>query len=182
MAVTKAKKIEQVDQLSSELKGISSGIVAEFGKLTVEMDFELRKAVRGAGGKYRVVKNTLAERAVKGTPFEASVKDLAGRTSIAYTKGDIVALAKALTKYAKDNPELTFKAGVVDGRAIQAKEIAALASLPSKEELYSKLLFMLNAPAQRLVTAMNAVGRDLAVVINQGVEKEKFQNNAPAGA
>ena len=83
MAVTKAKKIEQVEQLSSELKGVSSGIVAEFGKLTVEMDFELRKAVRGAGGKYRVVKNTLAERAVKGTPFETTVKDLAGRTSLA---------------------------------------------------------------------------------------------------
>lgn len=175
MAVSKAKKIEQVEQLSNELKGVSSGIVAEFGKLTVEMDFELRKAVRSAGGKYRVVKNTLAERAAKGTPFETPVKDLAGRTSIAYTKGDIVALAKALTKYAKDNPELTFKAGVVEGRAIAAKEITALASLPSKEELYSKLLFLLNAPAQRLVTAMNAVGRNLAVVVNQGVQEKKFK-------
>ena len=175
MAVSKAKKIEQVEQLSNELKGVSSGIVAEFGKLTVEMDFELRKAVRSAGGKYRVVKNTLAERAAKGTPFEAPVKDLTGRTSIAYTKGDIVALAKALTKYAKDNPELTFKAGVVEGRAIAAKEITALASLPSKEELYSKLLFLLNAPAQRLVTAMNAVGRNLAVVVNQGVQEKKFK-------
>lgn len=175
MAVTKAKKIEQVEQLTSELKGVNSGIVAEFGKLTVEMDFELRKAVRGAGGKYRVVKNTLAERAVKGTPFEGSLKDAAGRTSIAYTKGDIVALAKVLTKYAKDNPELTFRSGVVDGRAIQAKEIAALASLPSKEELYSKLLFLLNAPSQRLVTAMNAVGRKVAVVVNQGVQEKKFK-------
>jgi large subunit ribosomal protein L10 len=175
MAVTKAKKIEQVDQLSSELKGVSSGIVAEFGKLTVEMDFELRKAVRTAGGKYRVVKNTLAERAVKGTAFEPSVKDLAGRTSIAYTNGDIVALAKAMTKYAKDNPELTFKSGVVEGRVIQAKEITALASLPSKDELYSKLLFLLNAPAQRLVTVMNATGRDLAVVVNQGVQEKKFK-------
>jgi large subunit ribosomal protein L10 len=176
MAVTKAKKIEQVDRLSNELKDVSSGIVAEFGKLTVEMDFELRKAVRNAGGKYRVVKNTLVERAVRGTAFEGSLKDLAGRTSIAYTKGDIVALAKALTKYAKDNPELTFKSGVVEGRAIAAKEIAALASLPSKEELYSKLLFLLNAPAQRLVTAMNAVGRNLAVVVNQGVEQKKFKD------
>ncbi len=175
MAVTKAKKIEQVDQLTAELKDVKSGIVAEYGKLTVEMDFELRKAVRNAGGRYRVVKNTLAERAAKGTAFETAVKDLSGRTSIAYTKGDIVALAKALTKYAKDNPELSFKAGVVDGRAIQAKEIDALASLPSKEELYSKLLFMLNAPAQRLVTAMNAVGRNLAVVVNQGVQEKKFK-------
>lgn len=175
MAVTKAKKIEQVDQLSMELKDVSSGIVAEFGKLTVEMDFELRKAVRGAGGRYRVVKNTLAERAAKGTAFEPAVKDLAGRTSIAYTKGDIVALAKALTKYAKDNPELTFKAGVVDGRSIQVKEIEALASLPSKEELYSKILFLLNSPAQRLVTAINAVGRNLAVVVDQAVKEKKFK-------
>ena len=175
MAVTKARKIEQVEQLSSELKGVSSGIVAEFGKLTVEMDFELRKAVRGAGGKYRVVKNTLAERAVKGTPFETTVKDLAGRTSIAYTKGDVVALAKALTKYAKDNPEFTFKTGLVEGRVVSIKEIESLATMPSKDELYSKLLFLLNAPSQRLVTAMNAVGRSLAVVVSQGVEQKKFK-------
>lgn len=175
MAVTKAKKIEQVDQLVSELKEVNSGIVAEFGKLTVEMDFELRKAVRGAGGKYRVVKNTLAERAAKGTAFEGAVKDLAGRTSIAYTKGDIVALAKALTKFAKDNPELTFKAGVVEGRAIQSKEVEALASMPSKEELYSKILFLLNAPAQRLATVINAVPRNLAVVIDQAVKEKKFK-------
>ncbi len=175
MAVTKTKKIEQVDQLTNELKDVKSGIVAEFGKLTVEMDFELRKAVRGAGGRYRVVKNTLAERAAKGTAFEPAVKDLAGRTSIAYTKGDIVALAKVLTKYAKDNPELTFKAGVVDGRAIQVKEIEQLANLPSKEELYSKILFLLNSPAQRLVTAINAVGRNMAVVIDQAVKEKKFK-------
>jgi large subunit ribosomal protein L10 len=175
MAVTKAKKIEQVEHLTSELQGVNNGIVTEFGKLTVEMDFELRKAVRTAGGRYRVVKNTLAERSVKGTVFENTLKDLSGRTSISYTKGDVVALAKALTKYAKDNPELTFKAGIVDGKAIKPKEIEALASLPSKEELYSKLLFLLNAPATRLATAMNAVGRKVAVVVNQGVQEKKFK-------
>lgn len=180
MAVTKEKKIQQVDQLAGELKGVSSGIVAEFGKLTVEMDFELRKAVRTAGGKYRVVKNTLAQRAAQGTPFEGTMKGLKGRTSVAYTQGDIVALAKALTKYAKDNPEFTFKAGLVDGRAIQVKEIEQLASLPSKEELYSKLLFLMNAPAQRLVTVMNAVGRDLAVVVDQGVKENKFKGGEAA--
>src|SRR5581483_1968844 len=102
--------------------------------------------------------------------------------SIAYTEGDPVSLAKALSKYAKDNPEFSFKAGVVEGRVISIKEIDALATMTSKEEIYSKLLFLLNAPAQRLVTVMNAAGRDLAVVINQGVEKQKFANNAPAGA
>ena len=96
-------------------------------------------------------------------------------TSIAYTEGDPVALAKALTKYAKDNPEFSFKAGVVEGRVITVKEIESLATMPSKEELYSKLLFLLNAPAQRLVTAMNAVGRNLAVVIDQGVQEKKFK-------
>ena len=125
-----------------------------------------------------MVKNTLAERAAKGTKVEEVLKDLSGVTSIAYTQGDPVALAKALSKYAKDNPEFTFKAGVVEGRVISIKEIEALATMPSKEEIYSKLLFLMNAPAQRLVTVMNAVGRDLAVVINQGVEKSKFKGDA----
>ena len=174
MAVTKAKKIEQVEKLTQELEGASHAIVGTFAKLTVEKDFELRKAVRSAGGQYRVVKNTLAERAAKGSKVEDAVKDLAGVTSIAYTSGDPVALAKVLSKYAKDNPEYTFKAGIVDGRVIAIKDIDALASMPSKEEIYSKLLFLMNAPAQRLVTVMNAIGRDLAVVINQGVEKNKF--------
>ena len=180
MAVTKAKKIEQVEKLTQELQSASHAIVGTFAKLTVEKDFELRKAVRGAGGSYRVVKNTLAERAAKGSKVEEAVKSLAGVTSIAYTSGDPVALAKALSKYAKDNPEYSFKAGIVDGRVIAIKEIDALASMPSKEEIYSKLLFLMNAPAQRLVTVMNAIGRDLAVVINQGVEKNKFAGGEAA--
>jgi large subunit ribosomal protein L10 len=182
MAVTREKKVEQVEALSKELKKVSSVIVATFGKLTVAQDFELRKALRGSGAKYRVVKNTLAERASKGTKVEEVLKGLEGRNSIAYTEGDPVALAKALSKYAKDNPEFTFKAGVVEGRVISIKEIEALAIMPSKEEIYSKLLFLLNAPAQRLVTAMNAVGRNLAVVVGQGVEKKKFKSDAPTGA
>lgn len=175
MPVTKARKTEQVDKLSGDLKDINHLIVGTFEKLTVAKDFELRKSVRSAGGRYAVVKNTLAERAAKGTKVEEALKGLAGVTSIAYTKGDPVALAKALTKYAKDNPEFKFKAGVVEGRVVTIREIEALASLPSKEEIMSKLLFLMNAPAQRLVTVMNAVGRDLAVVVNQGVEKKKFK-------
>jgi large subunit ribosomal protein L10 len=175
MAVTRAKKIEQVDKLGSELKNVSSVIVATYSKLTVAQDYELRKALRGSGAKYRVVKNTLAKRAAKGTKIEEVLKSLTGVTSIAYTQGDPVALAKALSKYAKDNPEFAFKAGVVEGRVISVKEIESLATMPSKEEIYSKLLFLLNAPAQRLVTAMNAVGRNLAVVVSQGVEQKKFK-------
>jgi large subunit ribosomal protein L10 len=175
MAVSKAKKTEQVTKLTSELKNVSSMIVATYTKQTVAQDYELRKTLRSSGAKYRVIKNTLAERAAKGTKVEEVLKNLSGVTSIAFTEGDPVALAKVLAKYAKDNPEFTFKAGVVEGRVVSINEIQALATMPAKEELYSKLLFLLNAPAQRLVTAMNAVGRDLAVVVGQGVEKKKFK-------
>jgi large subunit ribosomal protein L10 len=175
MAVTRAKKKEQVEKLSGELKNVSSVIVATYSKLTVAKDFELRKALRSTGAKYRVVKNTLAERAGQGTKIEEALKNLEGVTSIAYTSGDPVVLAKALAKYAKDNPEFTFKAGLVEGRVISIKEIEALATMPSKGEIYSKLLFLLNAPAQRLVTAMSAVGRDLAVVVDQAVKEKKFK-------
>jgi large subunit ribosomal protein L10 len=175
MAVTRAKKTEQVQELEQELKSATSMVVSTYSKLTVAQDFELRKTLRGSGAKYRVVKNTLAERASKGTMAEAALKGLSGVTSIAYTEGDPVALAKALAKYAKDNPEFSFKAGMVEGRVISIGEIESLATMPSKEELYSKLLFLLNSPAQRLVTVAGAVGRDLAVVINQGVEKQKFK-------
>jgi large subunit ribosomal protein L10 len=122
-----------------------------------------------------VVKNTLAEKASEGTKVAEGLKNLSGVTSIAYTTGDPVAMAKALTKYAKDVPEFTFKVGVVEGRVISIKDIEALANMPSKEELMSKLLFLINAPAQRLATAINAVPRNLAVVVNQGVQEKKFK-------
>jgi len=175
MAVTRAKKVAAVEKLGGELKNASSMIVATYSKLTVTQDFELRRALRPTGAKYRVVKNTLAERAGKGTRLEEALKNLQGVTSIAYTEGDPVALAKAVAKYAKDNPEFTFKSGIVEGRVVSINEIKALAAMPSKGELHAKLLFLINAPAQRLVTVLNAVGRDVAVVIGQGVEKKKFK-------
>ena len=175
MAVTKARKTAQVEKLSKDLKDVSNIVVATYTKMTVAQDYELRKALRGAGAKYQVIKNTLAEKAATGTKVEAALKNLAGVTSIAYTTGDPVAMAKALTKYAKDAPEFTFKVGVVEGKVINIKEIEALATMPSKEELVSKLLFLMNAPAQRLVTAMGAVGRNLAVVVDQGVQQKKFK-------
>jgi large subunit ribosomal protein L10 len=181
MAVTKARKTEQVEKLSKDLKNVTNLVVTTYTKMTVSQDYELRKALRGAGAKYQVIKNTLAEKAAKGTKVEGALKDLSGVTSIAYTTGDPVAMAKALTKYAKDTPEFTFKVGVVEGRVVTIKEVEALATMPSKEELYSKLLFLINAPAQRLATVLNATGRDLAVVLGQGVEKEKFAGE-PAAA
>jgi large subunit ribosomal protein L10 len=174
MPVTKAKKTEMVAGLNQDLQKASNLIVGTFAKLTVAQDFELRKAVRGAGARYKVVKNTLVELAARGTAAEPVLKDLEGVTSIAFTEGDPVALAKVLAKYAHENPEYQFKAGIVEGRVVSLEEIKALATMPGKEELYSKLLFLINAPAQRLVTVMNAAGRDLAVVVNQGVEKKKF--------
>src|SRR6202007_3374221 len=130
MPVTKARKTEQVEKLSKDLSNVSSLVVTTYTKMTVAQDYELRKALRGAGAKYQVVKNTLAEKAGKGTKVEGALKDLAGVTSIAYTTGDPVAMAKALQKYAKDTPEFTFKIGVVEGRVVTIKEIEALATMP----------------------------------------------------
>jgi large subunit ribosomal protein L10 len=182
MAVTKAKKAEQIEKLNSQLQKASSMIVGSFSKLTVAKDYELRKTVRSAGGRYQVVKNTLAKRASEGTKVAEALKGLKGVSSIAYTDGDPVALAKALSKYVDDNPEFSFKSGILEGRVINLQEIKALATMPSKEELYSKLLFLMNAPAQRLVTVMSAVGRDLAIVVNQGVEKKKFKDDGEAAS
>src|ERR1700677_1552104 len=174
MALTKAKKAVQIDHLAHELEGSTSAIVGTFAKLTVSQDYELRKVVRSAGGRYRVLKNKLAARASKGTKVEQALQGLKGVSSVAYTSGDPVALAKALSTWMGENAEFTFKLGIVDGQVITVEEVKRLATMPSKEEIFSKLLYLTNAPAQRLVTVMNAAGRDLAVVINQGVEKGKF--------
>jgi len=175
------EKQQDVETLKTELARISSLILTTFQGITVEEDTKLRRAIQAAGGRYRVIKNTLAQRAGEGTPAEPVLKNLKGTNSIAYTTTDPVALAKALTKVAKDVPAFKFRAGVVEGRVISIEEIQALAAMPSREEMFSKLLFLINAPAQRLVTVMNAVGRDLAVVVDQGVKEKKFQEAAPGG-
>jgi large subunit ribosomal protein L10 len=171
----KEDKQKDVEALREDLARLQNLFVTGYEKLRVDQDFELRKVVRGAGAKYRVVKNNLAEKASEGTPAEQVLKGLRGMTSMAYTSNDPVALAKALTAYAKANPSFTFKAGIVEGRVIDVKAINDLASMPSKEQIYAKLLYLINAPAQRLVTALNAVGRNLAVVVDQGVKENKFQ-------
>jgi large subunit ribosomal protein L10 len=180
MALTKQKKAEQVTKLAAELESSTSAIVGTFAKLTVSQDYALRKTIREAGGKYRVLKNTLAARAAKGTKVEAALQGLKGVSSVAYTSGDPVALTKAISTWVTENAEFTFKLGIVDGKVINVDEIKQLATMPGKEELYSKLLFLINAPAQRLATVLAATGRDLAVVINQAVEQNKFTGDAPA--
>jgi large subunit ribosomal protein L10 len=171
----KADKKKDLEALKKMLEDSKNVFLTGYEKLTVSQDFQLRKAIREAGGNYKVVKNNLAEKAAEGMSAADLMKGLKGMTSMAYTPGDPVALAKALTKYAKDNPAFTFKAGLVEGRVVDIKSIQDLASLPSKEEIFSKLLYLINAPAQRLVTAMNGVGRNLAVVVDQGVKENKFQ-------
>src|ERR1700729_1983256 len=181
MALTRAKKTEKVNMLAHELEHSTSAIIGTFKALTASKDFDLRKTVRQAGGSYHVVKNKLAAKASQGTKIEAALQGLKGVSSVAYTSGDPVALAKALSTWVKDNAEFTFKLGIIDGTVIDVREIGELATMPGKEELFSKLLFLINSPAQRLATVINATGRDLAVVINQGVEKGKFAGStAPA--
>jgi large subunit ribosomal protein L10 len=170
----KPEKKKDMEALKADLAKAHNVFLTGYEKLTVAQDFELRKAIRGAGANYKVVKNRIAERAAEGSPAGELLKELKGMCSIAYTSGDPVALAKALTAYAKANPAFTFRAGLVQGRVVDVKGIAELATLPSKEEIFAKLLYVINAPAQRLVSAINGVGRNLAVVIGQGVEENKF--------
>ncbi len=171
----RSDKQKEVQALRSELANVYNVFVASFEKLTVAQDFELRKVIRGAGGSYKVVKNNLVEKAAEGTGAEALLKGLQGMTSLAFTKQDPVALAKALTTYAKSVPTFTFKAGMVEGRVIDVRTINELANLPSREEMMAKLLFLIQAPAQRLVTAINGVGRNIAVVLDQAGKENKFK-------
>jgi large subunit ribosomal protein L10 len=175
----RSEKQQDLDNLKSDLAKVSTVILSTFQGITVEDDNKLRRAVQQAGGQYRVVKNTLAERAGEGTPNEALLKNLSGTNSIAYTATDPISLAKALTKIAKDVPAYQFRAGIVEGRVLSIAEIQQLASLPSKEELISKVMFLLGAPAQRIASALAAVNRNLAVTVSEAVKANKF---GPASA
>jgi large subunit ribosomal protein L10 len=168
------EKKKDFAELRKALEKANNIFVAGFQKMTVDQDYNLRKTIRGAGGSYRVVKNNIAEIASVGTPSEQVLKGLKGMTSLALTS-DPVGLAKVLTAYAKTNPAFSFKAGLVEGRVIDIAAIGELASLPSKDEIFAKLLYLINAPAQRLASTINAVGRNLAVVVDQGVRENKFQ-------
>jgi large subunit ribosomal protein L10 len=174
----RSEKQQDLDKLKTELAKVSTVILSTFQGISVENDTKLRRAVQAVGGKYKVVKNTLAERAGQGTAAEGLLKNLSGTNSIAYTQTDAVALAKALTKIAKDVPAFQFKAGMVEGRVISISEIQQLANLPSKEELISKVLFLLNAPAQRIASALNALPRNLAVTVNEAIKANKFSDQA----
>ena len=172
------EKKKQAELLHEDLKKARGIILSGFQGITVAQDFALRKKVAGTGARYKVVKNSLIERASQGTAAEPIAAKLAGTTAIALTDTDPVALAKALTEYAKENPLLVFKSGVVEGRVVSLADLNALATLPSKEQLYSKVLFLINSPAQRVASTLSGVARNLAYVIQQGVKEKKFQEAA----
>lgn len=163
---TREQKQKDLNALTEKLNNSKSAMVVSFSKVTVGKDQEFRHQLREAGAEYRVVKNTLARLAIKGTQYEGASEHFKGVTAIAWTESDPVILSKAVSKFIKANAELyTFKAGVVDGRLVDLKQVQEIAALPSKEELISKLLFVINAQAQRIVTVINAVPRNLVVVI-----------------
>jgi large subunit ribosomal protein L10 len=171
---SKGKKKEELDDLKKDLADAKNLFVAQFQGMTVAQDTDLRGKIRETKSKYRVVKNTLVTKAAEGTPAEGVAKTFEGSTAIAYNANDPVSLAKALSAYAKANPLFVFKAGIVEGRVINLGDIANIAAMPSKEELIAKLLFLINSPAQRLAVALNGVARNLAVVVQQAVEQNKF--------
>lgn len=171
----KKEKKQDFEDLKKTIEENQNIFVAGYEKLTVSQDNQLRKTVREAGGEYRVVKNNIAAKAAEGTPANELLNSLKGMTSMAYTSGDPVALAKALQKYAKDNAAFTFKAGMVEGRVVDVKAISDLATMPPKEEIYAKMLYLINATATRVVSSLGGVGRNLAVVLDQAVNQNKFQ-------
>jgi large subunit ribosomal protein L10 len=173
----KEDKSKDLEHLKEEFAKEPTIFITGYEKMTVQQDFELRKTVRDAGGKYEVVKNNLAAKASEGLPSHEVFNQLKGMTSIAYTTADPVALAKALTTYAKNVPAFTFKAGFVEGRAVEVKNIQDLASMPSKEELIAKVMFLVNSGAQRLAVSLNGVARNLAVALNEAIKEGKFKES-----
>jgi large subunit ribosomal protein L10 len=171
---SKKQKQEEVEHLKKELADAENVVVVQYKGLSVAQDTELRNKVRKAESRYRVIKNRLANLAVEGTPAQQLASSFHGPTAIAYNSGDPVALAKALSAYAKENPAFEFRAGMVEGRVVEISKLAEIASMPSYDELIAQVLYLVNAPAQRIAVGVNAVVRNLAVALGQAVEQGGF--------
>jgi large subunit ribosomal protein L10 len=170
---TREQKQKDLDALTEQFQKASAAMLVGFNKLTVAKDLELRNQLREAGVRYEVVKNTLARKAAAGTPFEQAAEHFKGVSAIALSEGDPVNLSKAISKFAKANPDIfSFKVGIVEGKVVAIGDVEAIASLPSKEVLISKIMFLINCQAQRLVTVLSAVPRNLAIVVRQIGEKQ----------
>ena len=170
------EKQKQVEALREQLKDSKTLILSAFEGLKVSQDVELRRKMRSAGASYKVVKNSLLERAAKGTPAEPEAQDLRGTTSVARTEGDPVALAKLIVAYAKEHPAFTFKAGIVEGRAISLESLQQIASIPSREALYAQIAGVVGATLQRTLSAVNALSRQIAFLVQEAEKKQKFQS------
>lgn len=171
---TREQKQTTLDQLRAEFDGTPAVVVCKFEGLTVAEDQQLRGVLRELGGRYRVVANRLAERAAKGTPLESTLRGQRGMTGLAFPGEDVVGSLKALVEYGKEHASFKFTAGVVEGRAMDVDQLTALSRMPGKEGIQAQLLYLINSSAQRLMGVLNAPGRDVAAVVQQGVEKERF--------
>ena len=162
------QKQKDLDALAEAFRSANAAMLVSFKNMTVAKDQELRRQLRDAGVSYSVVKNTLARKAAAGTPLEQMADQFKGVTAVALSTTDPVGLSKAITKFTKANPDIfSFKVGLVEGKVVELREVESIASLPSREELLSKVLFLLNSQAQRLVNVISAVPRNLALVVKQ---------------
>ena len=173
--MNREEKAKEIALLRADLEESNTVFVVNFTKQRVAEDWLLRKQVKAAGGRYRVVKNTLAARGAQGTAAGPVIQKLTGTTALATTATNPVALAKALSVYSKEHPDFTFRAGIVEGRVVSINQIAELALMPSKEELLAKIMYLVGSPARGVVTAIQSVIRGMAIVLQRAVEENKFQ-------